>query len=120
LGARRFSLCLTHRTWNYFLGTDDHTDHILDEKGRRKKPVERLQLLVSFFVLSAGYGLQDMTLESRRLDKTCPLGMSRDEDWFALFELLSHSESFNDIQIYRLPNWEHFNGEPSDFLLAQM
>ena len=46
--------------------------------------------------------------------------MSRDEDWFALFELLSRSESFNDIPIYRLPNWEHFNGEPSAFLLAQM
>ena len=73
---------------------------MLDPKGVRHIPVERVQLPVSNAYALTDYGLQGQTVSGLLLDLKRPPGMSRDDHWLAIFVLLSRAETLDTVLIY--------------------
>jgi hypothetical protein len=120
LGPGRFFIGRKRRTWRYEVKGDTTTEFLLDDKGKRYIPVERLQLPVSFAKVLSAYGLQGMTVGGIYTDLKRPPGMKRDEHWMACLVLLSRALVLDDILVYRLCRKEHLEGGPPEMVRTEL
>jgi len=119
LGRGRFFVGRKRRTWRYLLKDEADIEFVLDTKGGRYVPVERLQIPVSCAAVLTAYGLQGTTVDGIFLDLKRPPGMTRDEHWMACYVLLSRARTLDQVLIYRLCRKAHLEGGPPQHIQAE-